>query len=94
MDLKFIKYIWQSNYILQVKTRVMTSINTMARQQQGWKVSLKEGISIFFTSLVELIAIAMSLIILSVILFLTLICGLGISLAGQVMKIINRGQKE
>ena len=94
MDLKFIKYIWQSNYILQVKTRVMTSINTMARQQQGWKVSLKEGISIFFTSLVELIAIAMSLIILSVILFLTLICGLGISLANLVMKTTNHGQKE
>ena len=67
MDLRFIKYIWQSNYILQVKTRVITSINTMARQQQGWKFSLKEGISIFFTSLVERIAIAMSLIILSVI---------------------------
>ena len=94
MDLKFIKYIWQSNYILQVKTRVMTSINTMARQQQGWKVSLKEGISIFFTSLVELIAIAMSLIILSVILFLTLICGLGISLANLVTKTTNHGQKE
>ena len=94
MDLKFIKYIWQSNYISQVKTRVMTSINTMAEQQQGWKHSLKEGTSIFFTSLVELIAIAMSLIILSVILLATLICGLGISLAGQVKKITNRGQRE
>ena len=94
MDLKFIKYIWQSNYILQVKARVMTIINTMAAQQQGWILSLKEGISIFFTSLVELIAIAMSLIILSVILLATLICGLGISLAGQVKKITNRGQRE
>ena len=94
MDLKFIKSIWQSNYILQVRTRVMTTINTMAEQQQGWILSLKEGISIFFTSLVELIAIAMSLIILLVILLATLICGLGISLAGQVKKITNHGQKE
>ena len=94
MDLKFIKSIWQSNYILQVKARVMTIINTMAAQQQGWILSLKEGTSIFFTSLVELIAIAMSLIILLVILLATLICGLGISLAGQVTKITNRGRKE
>ena len=94
MVLKFIKSIWQSNYILQVRTRVMTTINTMAEQRQGWILSLKEGISIFFTSLVELIAIAMSLIILSVILLATLICGLGISLAGQVKKITNRGQRE
>ena len=93
MDLKFIKYIWQSNYISQVKTRVMTSINTMAEQQQGWKHSLKEGTSIFFTSLVELIAIAMSLIILSVILFLILICGLGILLVNLVTKIINHGRE-
>ena len=94
MDLKYIKSIWQSNYISQVRTRVMTTINTMAEQRQGWKHSLKEGIGIFFTSLVELIAIAMSLIILLVILLVTLICGLVISLAGQVTKITNRGQKE
>ena len=94
MDLKFIKFIWQSNYILQVKARVMTIINTMAEQRQGWIHSLKEGIGIFFTSLVELIAIAMSLIILSAILFLTLICGLGILLADQVKKITSRGQRE
>ncbi len=94
MDLKFIKSIWQSNYISQVRTRVMTTINTMAEQQQGWKHSLKEGIGIFFTSLVELIAIMMSLIILSVILFLTLIFGLGISLAEQVTITINRGRKK
>ena len=93
MVLKFIKSIWQSNYILQVRTRVMTTINTMAEQRQGWKHSLKEGTSIFFTSLVELIAIAMSLIILSVILFLILICGLGILLVNLVMKIINRGRE-
>ena len=94
MVLKFIKSIWQSNYISLVRTRVMTTINTMAEQRQGWIHSLKEGIGIFFTSLVELIAIVMSLIILSVILLATLICGLGISLAGQVKKITNRGQRE
>jgi len=94
MVLKYIKSIWQSNYILQVRTRVMTIINTMAEQRQGWIHSLKEGIGIFFTSLVELIAILMSLIILSVILFLTLIFGLGISLVDQVMITIKRGQKK
>ena len=94
MVLKYIKFIWQSSYILQVRTRVMTTINTMAEQRQGWKHSLKEGIGIFFTSLVELIAIVMSLIILSAILFLTLIFGLGISLVDQVTITINRGRKK
>ena len=94
MVLKYIKSIWQSNYILQVRTRVMTTINTMAEQRQGWIHSLKEGIGIFFTSLVEIIAIVMSLIILSAILFLTLIFGLGISLVEQVMITIKRGQKK
>ena len=72
----------------------MTTINTMAEQRQGWIHSLKEGIDIFFTNLVELIAIVMSLIILSVILFLTLIFGLGILLVDQVMITIKRGQKK
>ena len=94
MVLKFIKSIWQSNYILPVRTRVMTNINTMAEQRQGWIHSLKEGIGIFFTNLVELIAIVMSLIILSVILFLTLIFGLGILLVNQVTITINRGRKK
>ena len=94
MVYKYKKSIWQSSYILQVKTRDMTTINTMAEQRQGWKHSLKEGIGIFFTSLVELIAIVMSLIILSAILFLTLIFGLGISLVDQVMITIKRGQKK
>ena len=94
MVLKYIKSIWQSNYISLVRTRVMTTINIMAEQRQGWIHSLKEGIGIFFTSLVELIAILMSLIILSVILFLTLIFGLGISLVDQVMITIKRGQKK
>ena len=94
MVLKYIKSIWQSNYISPVRTRVMTTINTMAEQRQGWIHSLKEGIGIFFTNLVELIAIVMSLIILSVILFLTLIFGLGISLVDQVMITIKRGQKK
>ena len=94
MVLKFIKSIWQSNYISLVRTRVMTTINTMAEQRQGWIHSLKEGIGIFFTSLVELIAIVMSLIILSVILLATLICGLGILLVDQVTITINRGRKK
>ena len=94
MVLKYIKSIWQSNYISPVRTRVMTTINTMAEQRQGWIHSLKEGIGIFFTSLVELIAILMSLIILSVILFLTLIFGLGTLLVEQVMITIKRGQKK
>ena len=94
MVLKYIKSIWQSSYISLVRTRVMTTINTMAEQRQGWIHSLKEGIGIFFTSLVELIAIVMSLIILSVILFLTLIFGLGILLVEQVMITIKRGQKK
>ena len=94
MVLKYIKSIWQSSYISLVRTRVMTTINTMAEQRQGWIHSLKEGIGIFFTSLVELIAIVMSLIILSAILFLTLIFGLGISLVDQVMITIKRGQKK
>ena len=94
MVLKYIKSIWQSNYISPVRTRVMTTINTMAEQRQGWIHSLKEGIGIFFTNLVELIAIVMSLIILSAILFLTLIFGLGISLVDQVKITIKRGQKK
>ena len=72
----------------------MTIINTMAAQQQGWIHSLKEGTSIFFTSLVELTAIVMSQIILLVILFLTLIFGLGISLVEQVKITKKRGQKK
>ena len=94
MVLKFIKSIWQSSYTLQVRTRVMTTINTMAEQRQGWIHSLKEGIGIFFTSLVEPIAILMSLTILSAILFVTLIFGLGISLVDQVKITIKRGQKK
>ena len=94
MDLKFIKYTWLSNFTLQVKTRVMTITDTLAKQQQGWLHLLKDGIGIFFTNFLELIAILISLIILSVILLATLICGLGISLVGQVKKITNRGQRE
>ena len=72
----------------------MTTINIMAEQRQGWIHSLKEGIGIFFTNLAELIAIVISLIILSAILFLTLIFGLGISLVDQVTITINRGRKK
>jgi hypothetical protein len=72
----------------------MTSINTLGEQRQGWIHLLKDGIGIFFTSLVELIAILILLITLSVILFLILISGLGILLADQVMITIKRGQKK
>ena len=93
MDLKYIKFIWLSNFISQVKTRVTTITDTLAKQQQGWLHLLKDGIDIFFTSCLELIAIMISLTILSVILFLILICGLGILLVNLVMKIINRGRE-
>ena len=63
------------------------------KQQQGWAHLLKDGIDIFFTSCLELIAIMISLTILSVILFLILICGLGILLVNLVTKIINRGRE-
>ena len=94
MVLKYIKNILRSSFISQVRTRVMTSINTLGEQQQGWIHLLKDGIGIFFTSLVELIAILILLITLSVILFLILISGLGILLADQVMITIKRGQKK
>ena len=93
MELKYIKSTLQSNFILQVKTRVMTITDTLAKQQQGWLHLLKDGIDIFFTSCLELIAILISLIILSVILLPILICGLGISLAKLVTKILNRGRE-
>ena len=93
MDLKYIKFIWLSNFISQVKTRVTTITDTLGKQQQGWAHLLKDGIDIFFTSCLELIAIMISLTILSVILFLILICGLGILLVNLVTKIINRGRE-
>ena len=93
MDLKYIKSTLQSNFTSQVKTRVMTITDTLEKQQQGWPHLLKDGIDIFFTSCLELIAILISLTILSVILLPILICGLGISLVNQVTKTINRGRE-
>ena len=93
MALRFIKSIWQSNYISLVRTRVMTTINTVAEQLLGLRPLLKEGIDISFTSLVELIAVIILLTILLVILSIILIFGLAISLADLVMRIINSGQK-
>ena len=93
MDLKYIKSTLQLNFISQVKTRVMTITDTLGKQQQGWLHLLKDGIDIFFISCLELIAILISLIILSVILLPILICGLGISLVNQVTKTINRGRE-
>ena len=72
----------------------MTITDTLAKQQQGWLHLLKDGIGIFFTNSLELIAILISLIILSVILFPILIFGLGILLVEQVMKIIRYGQEK
>ena len=71
----------------------MTITDTLAKQQQGWLHLLKDGIGIFFTNSLELIAILISLIILSVILFPILIFGLGILLVEQVMRIIKYGQE-
>ena len=72
----------------------MTITDTLAKQQQGWLHLLKDGIGIFFTNFLELIAILISLIILSVILFPILIFGLGILLVEQVMRIIKYGQEK
>ena len=88
MDLKYIKSTLLSNFTSQVKTRVMTITDTLGKQQQGWPHLLKDGIGIFFTSCLELIAILISLIILSVILLPILIC-MGISLV-NLTKTINR----
>ena len=93
MDLKYIKSTLLSNFTSQVKTRVMTITDTLGKQQQGWPHLLKDGIGIFFTSCLELIAILISLTNLSVILLPILICGLGISLVNQVTKTINRGRE-
>ena len=93
MDLKYIKSTLLSNFTSQVKTRVITITDTLGKQQQGWPHLLKDGIGIFFTSCLELIAILISLTILSVILLPILICGLGISLVNQVTKTINRGRE-
>ena len=50
---KYIKSIWQSNYTSQVKTKATTFIDTADEQLQNWPPLLREGIDIFFTSLVE-----------------------------------------
>ena len=51
MVLKYIKSIWQSNYISQARTEVTTFIDTADEQLQSLKPSLKEGTDIFFTNL-------------------------------------------
>ena len=72
---KYIKSIWQSNYTSQVKTKATTFIDTVDEQLQNWPLLLREGIDIFFISLVNLITILLLWITLSAILLLILIYG-------------------
>ena len=63
MVLKYIKSIWQLNSTSQVKTNLMTFINTADEQLHYWRPLLREGIDTFFISLVNLMTILMLLII-------------------------------
>jgi len=94
MVLKYIKSIWQSNYISQAKTEVTTFIDTADEQLQSLKPSLKEGIDIFFTNLVALITALLWSITLLVTLSIILIYGLAILLAQLVTKVIKSGVRE
>ena len=94
MVLKYIKSIWQSSSTSQVKTNLITFINTTEEQLQDWRRLLKEGIGITFTGLVNLTTISLLLITSLVILFLILTYGLVTSLAKLVMNIINNGLKK
>ena len=89
MVLKYIKSIWQSNYISQAKTEVTTFIDTADEQLQNLKPSLKEGTDIFFTNLVALITALLWSITLLVTLSIILIYGLAILLAQLVTKVIK-----
>ena len=81
MDSKYIKSIWQSNYISQAKTEVTTFIDTADEQLQDWKPLLKEGIGIFSTNFLGLITALLWSTILLVTLSVILIYGLAILLA-------------
>jgi hypothetical protein len=94
MVLKYIKSIWQSNYISQAKTEVTTFINTADEQLQDWKPSLKEGTDIFFTNFLGLITALLWSITLLVILLIMLIYGLAILLAQLVTKVIKSGLRD
>ena len=94
MVLKYIKSIWQSNYISQARTEVTTFIDTADEQLQDWKPSLKEGIDIFFTNFLGLITALLWSIILLVTLSIILIYGLAILLAQLVTKVIKSGLRE
>ena len=94
MVLKYIKSIWQSNYISQAKTEVTTFINTADEQLQDWKPSLKEGIDIFFTNFLGLITALLWSITLLVTLSIILIYGLAILLAQLVTKVIKSGLRD
>ena len=94
MVLKYIKSIWQSNYISQARTEVTTFIDTADEQLQSLKPSLKEGTDIFFTNLVALITALLWSITLLVTLSIILIYGLAILLAQLVTKVIKSGVRE
>ena len=94
MVLKYIKSIWQSNYISQAKTEVTTFIDTADEQLQNLKPSLKEGIDIFFTNLAALMTALLWSITLLVTLSIILIYGLAILLAQLVTKVIKSGVRE
>jgi len=94
MVLKYIKSIWQSNYISRAKIEVTTFIDTADEQLQSWKPSLKEGIDIFFTNFLGLITALLWSITLLVTLSIILIYGLAILLAQLVTKVIKSGLRE
>jgi hypothetical protein len=91
---KYIKSIWQSNYISQAKTEVTTFIGTADEQLQDWKPLLKEGTGIFFTNFLGLITALLWSTILLVTLSVILIYGLAILLAQLVTKVIKSGLRE
>jgi hypothetical protein len=94
MVLKYIKSIWQSNYISQAKTEVTTFIDTADEQLQSLKPSLKEGTDIFFTNFLGLMTALLWSITLLVTLSIILIYGLAILLAQLVTKVIKSGLRE
>jgi hypothetical protein len=93
MVLRFIKSTWLSNFTSQAKTNLMTFINTMVEQRQGWVPLLKDGIGIFFTNFLNFIMIGMLLITLLAILLPILIYGLVTLSVDLVMRTLNYGKR-
>tara|TARA_B100001109_G_scaffold101415_1_gene82729 strand:+ start:4274 stop:4552 length:279 start_codon:yes stop_codon:yes gene_type:complete len=92
MDLMFIKSTLRSNYT-SLQNR-MTTLSTMARQQQDSRHLLKGVIDIFFTSCRGLIAITIALTILLVDSLMVAMFGLVILLEKLLAKIMPDGEKE